>query len=84
MGQACCGGSVSSSKVQSVPYLKVVKPHCHCNQLASGEALKERQDDWEDDVEEGQGGHSPSREVVRSPPGPDSAVDEPGIGHSDC
>ena len=83
MGQACCVGSVSSSKVQSVPYLKVVKPHCHCNQLAIGEALKERQDDWED-VEEGQGGHSPSREVVRSPQGPGSAVDEPGIGHSDC
>ena len=47
---------------QSVPYLKVMKPHCHCNQLASCEALKEWHDNWEDHVEEGQGGHRPSRE----------------------
>ena len=61
-----------------------MKPHCHCNQLASGEALKEWQDDWEDHVEEGQGGDRPRGEVVRSPQGPGSAVDEPGIGHRDC
>ena len=61
-----------------------MKPHCHCDQLTGCEGLQKRQEHGEDYVEEGEGGHCPCREVVRSPDGAHAAVDEPRVGHRDC
>ena len=44
-------------------HLKVMKPYGQCDQLVCGEAFKERQSEWEDEVEEGQGGHLPCMTV---------------------
>ena len=38
-------------------HLEVMNPHGDGDQLACVEAFKERQSEWEDEVEEGQGGH---------------------------